>query len=220
MKAKKVIIMTCTMFLLMTGCTNANELGTDTVSSAEDVKIEHLKELIADYQVKIQGFRWDIEIEHNNPKEYYMRMLNPEITEYTKDSVTATGILSNEWHATENTVTITYTIQNDDWLAASTEEIYVLTPRVPFLSEESKESVYDALRIYCSEDISPENYPLIEIGEGSSADNYQYYGSLIITDKNGQKYVIPEVYFNYTSSVYEDKWQWKTSVYCYMQEME
>ncbi len=232
----KLLCIICTL-LLLTGCratteTNAassNQINQNTPTSKE----AHLKELIANYEVKIKGLQYDFEITPGDnfkrvPLYFYMYMTEPEIIETTKKSVTATGILSDGDHSTEKAVSIQYLLQDGDIVGYSlfsdeADEEYILTPARPFFSEGLEKPLYYSLKINLHvDDFTPEKYPLIELGEGTWKDNYNYEGSLIVTDNTGKKYMIPHILLNYSTgfTYARDEWAWGTWNLCRMEELE
>ncbi len=221
---RKLLLLTCTL-LLLSGC-GADDDATTASSASEpqptetapEYDEEYYLELIPEVCVEIQGLRFDIE---NTPEVYYLYMSNPEITELTDTYLIAEGILSGEWHATEEAVSVKYYISDsiiNSGIAVSEEAVW-LTPAIPF----STDILYDLYKeVYiCNTDtrieFTPDNFPIIELDDTYWLDNYGYMGVVTLTDVAGNIYQspanIPEyVVFDYTSTVNIEEWYWHSSL--------
>lgn len=219
---KTFLLVACTL-LFLTGCGTAKEASTPDTSSTTDsvqepeIDAEYYLEYIPEISVKVQGIRYSFESE---PESYDFYMTAPEIIDFTGDTLTASGVLCDEWHSTATPISVKYTISDGciDSAELLSDEVINLTPKVPFSMDFLNNSIEKISFIY---DYEPEsnivvpfdstNYTLVL--SDNWKDNYTYDGSIIVTDSDGNKYQTINnfvIIYNkeFYSGNYSDNYQW------------
>ena len=200
---RKLLLLTCTL-LLLSGCGSDEDTTTSASSISEPQPTEtapaydeeYYLELIPEVAVEIQGLRWYSEATSSKgaPDTFHFYMSNPEITNLTQTYLIAEGLLSDEWDATEEVVSVKYYISNDSIISGEpvSDEAVWLTPAIP-LSTDLLYNLYDEVVIYTTDsstsiELTPENFPSIELSDIGWADNYTYFGIITLTDADGNIY--------------------------------
>ena len=193
---RKLLLLTCTL-LLLSGC-GADDDATTASSSSEpqptetatEFDEEYYLELIPEVKVEVAGIWMD-----GWEDQFCLYLTTPTITEFSADYLIAEGILSNEWHATEEAVSVKYYISEGSIFSCDPipDEALLLTPAIPFstdlLYDLYEEAVYyDATGTKTYVDFTPENFPGIEMDNAGWHCNYDYYGVITITDVKGNVY--------------------------------
>ncbi len=219
---KSFLIITCTLLFLV-GCGTDKTANTPNVESSEPTQTteydnEYYYELIPEFSLEIQGLQWDFSNLgfSSSPNTFYFNMLEPSNIQIEDDTITATGVLSDEYHATEEAVSVVYKIQDGYIKSAKlvTEEVLILTPIVPF----SMDIVYDSIERISffygwGEDNNnivtyDKNVYTLELFEDDWDDNYTYMGSVTVTDADGNIYqTFNDIHITYVEN-YNDVYSW------------
>lgn len=229
---KTLLLITC-FLLLLTGCgtakTTSNTPATEpaqnpvestpSTESAPEENLDFYIGQIVEFPVEISGI-WAIDLD---PDLFNLCMAEPTILELGDGFLTAKGILTNEIFSTAEEVTVQYDFieyEGVNLLSGGkclTEGDIMLAPAVPFTIDFLYDHVTE-VEITIDETVingGTVRYPLtrdtftIELSEDGWKDYFTYFGTITLTDTEGNIYRTWSNYgIHYTGGEYIDfKWE-------------
>lgn len=224
---KRIYLITALALFLLTGCGSPADVPstTDGSSAAPPTTTTAATTLTAEeYETEIALLPIDViwKLSDDFTHTYKMVMNDGTVTDIQDTYIIAEGVMSDDYHATESSLTVKYYLDKNGYPFSGTvvsEDEIIFTPLIPYSMDFWYETAKPIV-IYPPEGdeiiLTKDTFPTIELVDDWT-DNYNYRGTYILIDSAGNKWMprTTETYnWGYWSIEYSDgKYEWQFPKY-------